>query len=609
MAQTSHDVVSSDFSNRNNSVYQAARQNYVANLRYWHREQELPHRCPSCEGARGSSPSSFDSVMYPNPYSGTQPVRQNPPCHDPCRPEVAYSRIHNSCNVHLANSSYVKANHTFRPVLHTDNSSRHSSVLNSGYHYFQSHSHVPVARVPPTTPIKINYQKQNFYFNPQTCVRPSDVYLAGAAAQECESDPDSTGSLRNVSIVARYGSSSSESLECSCTCGHCSSHCVDSNRSTFGSSEIKVSSDDISCDSLNYRELTKDEEAQLRESLLPLCQSEGHWNVCSKGNTQARHVHFKSHMTADFVCSGSSLESVCTDTSSAQLSDSEDQHQCQFCDDYNFESSDMSLSDASDVSVYLSDEEALYVKTSQGLANTQANLNSISTPSLGLNETQLGDRCPQTISDINSVMKPYQRFHSPWTHRTKRTKNTHCPVSRHFQSESLPITDAKELQSNFRPDSNIFGGANHSELSSILGRTKNSSSGKHSCQDSRKLHHCYHGCHTSCHHGNHEREAAFDFKPCTCDTIVSAGRTLDKVNSISSHSHLTGSQLCSFSGNENRLVHNNCRTCNSNHMSHSMGHACGQTGTAACGCSDDNQQSGMRSMVVFTQPQGKIELF
>ncbi|XP_033748577.1 LOW QUALITY PROTEIN: E3 ubiquitin-protein ligase ZNRF3-like [Pecten maximus] len=202
----------------------------------------LHHGCPSCEGTLGSSPSSCSSYLrefHPN-YSG--PSKWLP-----------------GASEHYQNVPYAQCCNSPRTQYHSAHRLGYSSapyvtttVYNSGISYSQCRSVYGRGRV--AEQCRRHSKTMSYHIAP---------FYAGHASRQCkyprlgvcESEPEYNGSGRDLSVIAQFGSCSSSdsdrnpsssSLECE-LCRN--ANILDSNHSTYGSSDMRDYSDNSSCES------------------------------------------------------------------------------------------------------------------------------------------------------------------------------------------------------------------------------------------------------------------------------------------------------------------------------------------------------------------------
>ncbi|XP_069135132.1 E3 ubiquitin-protein ligase ZNRF3-like [Argopecten irradians] len=232
------------------SAYQ--QHHHTEHLHYVHSTRDsrstrrvLHHGCPSCEGTLGSSPSSCSSYLrefYPN-YIGHskrppgasehyQNVRYaQAPC---CNPPHSRTKYHSAHRLGYSGTPYVT-----------------TTIYNSGISYSQCMSvygHGGVSEQCKRHTKTTSYHIAPYYagHTPRHCKYP----------KVCESEPEYHGSGRDLSVTAQFGSCSSSSgsdrnpSSSSLECELCrNANIVDSNHSTYGSSDVRDYSDTSSCES------------------------------------------------------------------------------------------------------------------------------------------------------------------------------------------------------------------------------------------------------------------------------------------------------------------------------------------------------------------------
>ncbi|XP_046347588.1 E3 ubiquitin-protein ligase ZNRF3-like [Haliotis rufescens] len=178
----------------------------------------LQTTCPSCEGTVGSSQSSTDSYLQQGFNTHTEHYYQNIDC------------IHSIPERKMVVGSYRRSVGPYFP-----------------------------SRMSTTHVMSPSCQGQCGYSHRAGPRRPLILPVPHSVRRACESEAEREA-VRAASIVAVRGSSSSDpnpsdtSLECDCCKQSAGSTMFDSNRSTYGSSDNKDSSDVSSYDSYFYRD-------------------------------------------------------------------------------------------------------------------------------------------------------------------------------------------------------------------------------------------------------------------------------------------------------------------------------------------------------------------
>ncbi|XP_060072679.1 E3 ubiquitin-protein ligase ZNRF3-like [Ylistrum balloti] len=239
--------------NSNTSAYQQL--SHTEYLHYVHPSRDsrsarrlLHHGCPSCEGTLGSSPSSCSSYLrefHPN-FSGGHGKR--PPGSSELYQNVPYAQAVapccNSSHSHTQYHSTHRLGYSSAPYVTT-------SIYNSGISYSQCMSVYGrgggVTEQCRRHTKTMSYHVAPFYtgHTSRRCKYPRPFV--------CESEPEYNGSGRDLSVTAQYGSCSSSGSDrnpssSSLECELCR-NILDSNHSTYGSSDMRDNSDASSCES------------------------------------------------------------------------------------------------------------------------------------------------------------------------------------------------------------------------------------------------------------------------------------------------------------------------------------------------------------------------
>ncbi|KAL5017005.1 hypothetical protein ScPMuIL_006594 [Solemya velum] len=349
LPRQSYDIPTSSTGNNNNernSVLSFGRQADYSNMQILQSTDGIRHECPSCRGTIGSSSSSCDSYSY---------FRDIFPLHSGSR-SMEYS-YHNSDIRQTFHRTLCLA----RPLLKSSQPSLPKAAgLNSG----NLCSHYKYTALYPCRKIHENMLcTDGLYADPRLylpCQRSLGIKV-------CESDPEYVErSERNDSITAEFGSSSSASegsmgnckVQCQCCHLHSDSTLIDSNGSTYGSSEIKGLSDVSSYDSSIYRNFTPDCDILQQSNYI---SSEE--NCHTFGNSTFCPVEDEDFCVgdvildcddSDFHCLQCAGEAHCDESSTdSENVDSENSNtiHCEFCKYYSCSvSSDISLSGISNFS-------------------------------------------------------------------------------------------------------------------------------------------------------------------------------------------------------------------------------------------------------------------
>lgn len=339
--------------NERNSVlsYHVQQADY-SNMQILQSTDGIRHECPSCRGTMASSSSSCDSYSY---------FRDIFPLHSGLRP-MEYN-YHNSD----IRQTFHRTLCLTRPLLNISQSSLPKAAeANSG----NLCSHYKYTALYPCRRIHGNILcTDGLYANP-------GLYLPcqrSSGRRACESDPEYVErSDRNASITAEFGSSSSGSdgsvgncnLQCQCCHLHSDSTLVDSNGSTYGSSEIKGLSDVSSYDSSIYRNFTPDCDILQQSNYVSEenCHTFGNSTFYPvKDEEFCQGEVILDYDESDFHCLQCAGEAHCDESSTTDSSrenvSSENSHSfhCKFCKHYSCSmSSDISLSGLSNLSSKLS---------------------------------------------------------------------------------------------------------------------------------------------------------------------------------------------------------------------------------------------------------------
>ncbi|XP_021346686.1 E3 ubiquitin-protein ligase ZNRF3-like [Mizuhopecten yessoensis] len=225
---------------------------YVRSSRDSRSARRLLHRgCPSCEGTLGSSPSSCSSYLrefHPNisgviskrapgsseHYQNVHYAQAVAPC---CSPPHTRSQYHSAHRLGYSSTPYVT-----------------TTIYNSGISYSQCMSVYGGRGVAGGEQCRRHTKTRSYHISPFNTGHTS-TQCKYPRPGVCESEPEFSGSGRDLSVTAQYGSCSSSgsdrnpsssSLECE-LCRN--ANILDSNHSTYGSSDIRDYSDASSCES------------------------------------------------------------------------------------------------------------------------------------------------------------------------------------------------------------------------------------------------------------------------------------------------------------------------------------------------------------------------
>lgn len=210
-------------------------------LHYLNYHSELQNTCTSCEGTVGSSDSSCNSCYQQYHQHAHDSFHQETLNHNYCR-----ALQPSCCGKNVVNRPSEKG----RVFPHN------SSFVNSGISYTH---HITASSVHHHTNFCSTHRQihnsTHYYLGQST--RLFRYKIKNEAGQTGDSEPE-CHSGKDISITAQFGSTSSEtssdrnrsrsSLACP-ECVHCDNIVVDSNHSTYGSSDNHDCSDDTSYDS------------------------------------------------------------------------------------------------------------------------------------------------------------------------------------------------------------------------------------------------------------------------------------------------------------------------------------------------------------------------
>ncbi|GAB1598122.1 uncharacterized protein LOC115212048 [Argonauta hians] len=410
--------------------------------------------CPSCESSRGSCvgnpmviPSSHISTAASNQHNSgfymSTSINPQPRSHflhsfqnrtsglDYTHALQRALYLAKSYNRHTSNSSKTPAT---TPT--TNATSKEITVPSKTTSSVVPHSFQLTTSTSTTTSSSDNIYSNSPFIMGRTRFYPSQKLNA------CESDPEYSSSKNNVSTVATCGSWSSdqnpsnESLQCNCCRRMSDSTYIDSNQSTYGSTDIKDPSDVSSFDSNVYRsetpESTKVDQTNIASfprkhaSYLSNAYHQRHQHIRRKRDSYSLHAK-----TAEYHLDYSSS----SDTSvGSQLTAHDGTNHTRKLPSCNLSeaSSEHSLSQLSAIS---GSDESFSSETSHILAQTSI-FPSVTTKSTSVSVKSSFSK-PSAKEELmkisNTVIKPFNDTHSntPDCQESKLPKQFPNPHSRH----------------------------------------------------------------------------------------------------------------------------------------------------------------------------------
>ncbi|XP_036356711.1 serine-rich adhesin for platelets isoform X2 [Octopus sinensis] len=406
--------------------------------------------CPSCESTRGGCvgnpmviPSSSTATAGSNQHNSSFYMSTS------INPQPRSHFLHSFQN----RTSGLDYTHALQRALylaksynrHTTNASKTSAspTTNATSKEINVTSKTTSSIVPHSFQLSTTTSSSDNIYSNSPLILGRTRFYPSQKLNACESDPEYSSSKNNISTVATCGSWSSdqnpsnESLQCNCCRRMSDSTYIDSNQSTYGSTDIKDPSDVSSYDSNVYRSETP-ESVKVDQANVASLQRK-HASYLSSAYHQRQHQHIRRKRdnyslhtkTAEYHLDYSSS----SDTSvGSQLTAHDGMNPTRKISSCNLSeaSSEHSLSQLSAIS---GSDESFSSETSHILAQTSC-VPSITTKttSVSVKSSSCKPSAKEELMKIsNTVIKPFNDTHSntPDCHESKLPKQFPNPHSRH----------------------------------------------------------------------------------------------------------------------------------------------------------------------------------